>query len=192
MAAFVTGHATHPDWRMALALASAQIDAQLARQHATEAGPPTLGFVYFTDAYAGHAEALLEALRTRWPRLAWVGCVGIGVAASGVEYFDEPALVLMLAPLAPGRFEVFSGARPLSRIEPYTEPWKLLVPDLVMALTPPPVNPPCLMSYGETTTCSSCTESREIGCASVVPPGVPVLPRPNRSLLTAPSIWIEL
>jgi small ligand-binding sensory domain FIST len=120
MAAFVTGHATHPDWRMALALASAQVDAQLARQHATEAGPPTLGFVYFTDAYAGHAEALLEALRTRWPRLAWVGCVGIGVAASGVEYFDEPALVLMLAPLAPGRFEVFSGARPLSHIEPYT------------------------------------------------------------------------
>jgi small ligand-binding sensory domain FIST len=120
MAAFVTGHATHPDWRMALALAAAQIDAQLARQHATDAGPPSLGFVYFTDAYADHAEALLGALRARWPRLSWVGCVGIGVAASGVEYFGEPALVLMLAPLAPGRFEVFSGARPLSRIEAHT------------------------------------------------------------------------
>src|ERR1017187_7023012 len=34
--------------------------------------------------------------------------------------------------------------------------------------------------------------SREIGCVSVRPPGVPVLEGPKRSLLTAPSIWIEL
>src|ERR1017187_8366456 len=34
--------------------------------------------------------------------------------------------------------------------------------------------------------------SREIGCVSVRPPGVPVLESPKRSLLTAPSIWIEL
>ena len=45
--------------------------------------------------------------------------LGIGVAASGVEYFDEPALVLMLASLPRGRFEVFSGAQPIRRIEPY-------------------------------------------------------------------------
>jgi small ligand-binding sensory domain FIST len=37
------------------------------------------------------------------------------VAASGVEYFDEPALVLMLAALPHERFELFSGTRPLSR-----------------------------------------------------------------------------
>jgi small ligand-binding sensory domain FIST len=40
--------------------------------------------------------------------------VGIGVCAGGVEYFDEPALVLMLASLPQGGFRVFSGARPLS------------------------------------------------------------------------------
>jgi small ligand-binding sensory domain FIST len=44
----------------------------------------------------------------------------VGVCASGVEYFDEPALVLMLAALPAGRFEVFSGARKLQRIEPYS------------------------------------------------------------------------
>jgi small ligand-binding sensory domain FIST len=44
----------------------------------------------------------------------------VGVAASGVEYIDEPALVLMLAALPADRFEVFSGARKLHRIEPFS------------------------------------------------------------------------
>ena len=45
------------------------------------------------------AGLLLQGLRQRWPGVAWVGCVGVGVCASGVEYIDEPALVLMLAAL---------------------------------------------------------------------------------------------
>lgn len=115
MPAFVVGHAAHPDWRMAFSLAAAQVDAQQARQAGGGGGPLSLGFVYFTDAYAPQADALYAALKDRWPGVAWVGSVGVGVAASGVEYFDEPALVLMLAALPSGRFEVFSGARPLAR-----------------------------------------------------------------------------
>jgi small ligand-binding sensory domain FIST len=117
---FLVGHAMHPDWRMALALAAAQIDAGLARQDASGAGPLSLGFVYLTDHYATQAEALLAELQQRWPGVAWVGTVGVGVAASGVEYFDEPALVLMIGALPAGRFEVFSGARKLHRIEPFS------------------------------------------------------------------------
>ncbi len=120
MAPFVCGHATHPDWRMAVSLAAAQVDAQHARQEPGGAGPLTLGFAYFTDAYAPHARPLLAELKRRWPGVAWVGSVGVGVSASGVEYFDEPALVLMLAALPGGRFEVFSGAHPLSRIEAFS------------------------------------------------------------------------
>ena len=120
MSGFLVGHATHPDWKAALALAAMQLDAQHERHEASGAGPLTLGFVYFTDHYAVFAEALLAALRERWPALSWVGCVGVGVCASGVEYFDEPALVLMLAALPAGRFEVFSGARKLQRIEPFS------------------------------------------------------------------------
>ena len=120
MSGFLVGHATHPDWKAALALAAMQLDAQRERHDASGAGPLTLGFAYFTDHYAAFAEALLAALRERWPGVAWVGSVGVGVCASGVEYFDEPALVLMLAALPAGRFEVFSGARKLQRIEPYS------------------------------------------------------------------------
>jgi small ligand-binding sensory domain FIST len=112
---FLVGHASHPDWRMALSMASAQLEAQHNAQTA-----PTLGLVYFTDHYAAQAEPLLAALRQRWPALAWAGCVGVGVMAGGVEYFDEPALVLMLAPLPRERFRVFSGAAPLAGFEAFS------------------------------------------------------------------------
>jgi small ligand-binding sensory domain FIST len=119
MSGFFSGHATHPDWRVALSLAGAQIDAQRARAAGTSV-PLTLGIVYFTDAYAPQAAALVAALKTRWPGVAWAGSVGVGVAASGVEYIDEPALVLLLTTLEPHTFEVFSGVQPLARIEPFS------------------------------------------------------------------------
>jgi small ligand-binding sensory domain FIST len=108
MKPFLQAHATHPDWRMALALAGAQVDAQ--RRSDFE---PTLGWIYLTDHYAGHTEALLGELRKRWPGVAWIGAVGVGVAASGVEYFDEPALTLMLAEMPRAQFRVYSGVKPL-------------------------------------------------------------------------------
>ncbi len=111
MKLFLHAHATHPDWRMALALAGAQIEAQ--RQRADHVSEPTLGWVYLTDRYAKHAEPLLADLQSRWPGVAWVGAVGVGIAANGVEYFDEPALSLMLSDLDRNTFKVFSGALPL-------------------------------------------------------------------------------
>ncbi len=116
---FLVGHASHPDWRNALALAAVQIQGQRALA-AGDVAEPSLGFIYFTDHYAAQAGALLEAVRERWPGVAWVGTVGVGVAASGVEYFDEPALVLMLAALPVGSFRIFSGARPLAPFEAHT------------------------------------------------------------------------
>ena len=115
MKLFLHAHATHPDWRMALALAGAQIEAQ--RQRADHVSEPTLGWVYLTDRYAAHAEALLAELQLRWPGVAWVGAVGVGIAANGVEYFDEPALSLMLSDMPRSRFKVFSGAAPLGMFD---------------------------------------------------------------------------
>lgn len=112
VAPFVHAHATHPDWRMALALAAAQIDAQRSQAGAVQV--PTLGWVYITEPYAAEAEALLADLRLRWPGTQWVGCSGVGVLASGVEYMNEPALALMVSDLDPAMFRVFSGTRPLA------------------------------------------------------------------------------
>ena len=114
MKLFLHGHATHPDWRVALGLCAAQVEAQ----RAAAACEPTLGWVYLTDHYAPHAAALVAALGEHWPGVQWVGATGVGVAANGVEYFDEPALVLMLADLPQSSFRVFSGVRPLGAGQP--------------------------------------------------------------------------
>lgn len=116
---FFHAHATHPDAHMALALAAAQIEAQRSTRTSSNAGQgaagaaPNLGWVYITDHYAGQAEAVLAELRQRWPAVSWVGTVGVGVSASGVEYVDEPALVLMLAQLPAGSFSLYSGEHAL-------------------------------------------------------------------------------
>jgi small ligand-binding sensory domain FIST len=120
MPGFLVGHATHPDWRAALVLAALQIETRLAAHEASGAGPLTLGFVYFTDHYAAHADALYGELRLRWPGVKWVGSVGVGVAGGAAEYIDEPALALMLAAMPAGRFEVYSGTHKLGRIEAYS------------------------------------------------------------------------
>jgi hypothetical protein len=74
MSTFITGHATHPDWRMALALAAAQLDAQRARSR-----PPGrwAGLPHRRLRAAGRG--LLAELQQRWPGVAWAGCVGVGV-----------------------------------------------------------------------------------------------------------------
>jgi small ligand-binding sensory domain FIST len=114
MKPFVHAHATHPDAHLALALAAAQIEAQRLAQDLA----PTLGWLYLCEPFAAKAEALLDELRQRWPGVAWVGASAPGICASGVEYFDEPALALMLAELPPAQFRVFSGRRPLAGWQP--------------------------------------------------------------------------
>ena len=115
LASFVHAHAAHADWRVALAQNLRQLQTQIEARGALkgEAVPFTLGWCYLSDYYAPQAEAILNELRQRMPGVAWVGTAGIGVAASGVEYFDEPALVLMLAPLPRESFRLFSGRQPL-------------------------------------------------------------------------------
>lgn len=118
MKRFLHGHATHPDASMALALAAAQIDAQ--RGEPGHASAPSLGWLYLTDHFAPQADALLADARQRWPGVQWVGATGVGIAAGGVEYVDEPAVSLMLAEMPRTQFRVFSGTRPLGDFAAHT------------------------------------------------------------------------
>ena len=72
-----------------------------------------LGFVYFTEPLAGHAQHLLEGLRESTGVRDWVGSVGTGVLATATEYQDTPALAVMVAEL--DDYAVFSGRAPLQR-----------------------------------------------------------------------------
>jgi small ligand-binding sensory domain FIST len=120
MQLFPFGHATHPQWRMAAGLVLAQLRAQMALPDYAPA--PTLGLLYITDHYANEAQDILDHLSAELPEVTdWSGTVGIGVASSNVEYFDEPAMVLMLCAVPAHEYRVFSGVAPLGpAFEPHT------------------------------------------------------------------------
>ena len=108
---FLQAHGTHPQPELALEL----VWAQLASQGA-ERMDATLGWCYVSDELAAGLDTILHGLRTRLPHVAWVGAVGVGVLATGVEYIEEPALAVMLCNLPAGDFRVFHGRQPLPRL----------------------------------------------------------------------------
>jgi small ligand-binding sensory domain FIST len=99
--AFRAGHARAPDWRDATEDALRQLGA-------TPAGA-NLGFLYVADRLAGDATDILAHVRAATGVDNWVGTVGIGVLATGIEYMDEPAIALMIGAVPEGEFQVFSG-----------------------------------------------------------------------------------
>ena len=112
MKLFPYAHATHPQWPMAAALVLAQLRAQIALHG--YASQPTLALLYITDHYAPHAEAILEHLGAELPLVTdWSGTVGAGILSNNVEYWDEPAMVVMLLELPSDQYRVFSGVAPL-------------------------------------------------------------------------------
>ncbi|MFZ4623352.1 MAG: FIST signal transduction protein [Rhodoferax sp.] len=112
MKLFPYGHATHPQWRMAAALVLAQLRAQMALHGYADS--PTLALLYITDHYGPQAQDILAHLSAELPEITdWAGTVGIGIASNNVEYFDEPALAVMLCELPSDQYRVFSGVAPL-------------------------------------------------------------------------------
>jgi small ligand-binding sensory domain FIST len=112
MKLFPYAHATHPQWQMAAALVLAQLRAQMALHGYASA--PTLGLLYITDHYADAAAEILEHLGAELPLVTdWSGTVGVGIVSNNVEYWDEPALAVMLLELPGDQYRVFSGVAPL-------------------------------------------------------------------------------
>ncbi len=68
-----------------------------------------LGFIYATDTLADELPMLLEALRAGTGVEHWVGTLGLGICATGTEYYDEPALAVLVGDFPPGSFRVFQG-----------------------------------------------------------------------------------
>ncbi|MGQ0578451.1 MAG: FIST signal transduction protein [Betaproteobacteria bacterium] len=100
---FSCGHASSPNWRDAA--------AQCLQQAGKGPAGANLGFLYVTDNFAGEVAEVLAYFRTNTGILHWTGTVGMGVVGSGHEYYDEPALAIMLCAFEDASFRVFSGVR---------------------------------------------------------------------------------
>jgi hypothetical protein len=97
LASFAQAHAARADWRVALAHCQKQLQIQIAERAAQQGDSAafTLGWCYLSDYYAPAVEAILEELRLRFPGVAWVGTVGVGVAASGARNAEAAQLDLV-------------------------------------------------------------------------------------------------
>ena len=97
---------------MAAALVLAQLRAQMALHGYASA--PTLALLYITDRYASDAREILEYLGGELPLVTdWSGTVGVGIVSNNVEYWDEPAMAVMLLEIPGDQYRVFSGVAPL-------------------------------------------------------------------------------
>ena len=101
--AFRAAHAAAADWQAA-AHACLEDLAPLP-------DGANLGFLYVTDHLAASLGDIADALRRGTGVDAWVGTIGIGVCASGIEYFDRPAIVVMVGCLPEESFRLFDLSR---------------------------------------------------------------------------------
>lgn len=101
---FRCGHAGAADWQTAAQACLAQLGA----------GAGNLGFLYVTDFFADALPEIHRHFAVSTGVEHWVGTVGIGICATGTEYFDEPAIAVMIGDFPPDSFRVFgavSGAQ---------------------------------------------------------------------------------
>ena len=96
------GHAASSDWQGALhaALVMADIPPDAAN----------IGFLYVTDHFADSLPEIRTELQVRTGIENWVGTTGIGICATGVEYFDEPAMALLAAAVPGGSLKLLDTA----------------------------------------------------------------------------------
>ncbi len=116
MRAFSYGHAEGENWRDA------------ADRCLTALGPVpgagNLGFLYVTDSLAGHMEQVLDRFRATTGVRHWVGTVGMGICATGVEYYDRPAVAAMVGEFPPDSFRVFPAlVKDLEELSAEDERW---------------------------------------------------------------------
>ncbi len=89
MERFKVGWGADADWRTALSQCLEGVEPL--------GDGANLGFVYLSDHLSGEAASILTVLRGRTGIDDWVGTTGIGIVANGQQFFDTPALAIMIA-----------------------------------------------------------------------------------------------
>ncbi len=101
MANFALAHAAGTAWKSICE----ECLAELA-QHENESGFEKLGLVYISDHLAGDAKKIIALLRIKTGISDWVGSVGMGICATGHEYFDQPAIAILITDFPPDSFRL--------------------------------------------------------------------------------------
>lgn len=98
---FRLAHASGTDWRTASRRCAAQLDPI--------PDSAKVGFVYVTDDLAENFAAIIAFFRSATVVADWVGTTGMGICATGTEYFDEPAIAVLLGSFPEGSYRLFES-----------------------------------------------------------------------------------
>lgn len=95
---FLLGHGTGAD------------PQQLVRHCLEQIGPiperANLGFIYASDALARDLEGILSLLKQASGIDAWVGTVGMAISVTAHEYYDQPALAVLIGEFPQGSYRL--------------------------------------------------------------------------------------
>lgn len=101
MEKFQFGHASAKNWQQAT-------QACLNQMSNLTASDNHLGFIYITDLFASYVHDILDYLKQQTNIPHWVGTVGIGICSSAKEYFDVPAIAIMIGEFPEESFSIFN------------------------------------------------------------------------------------
>ncbi|MAT64551.1 MAG: histidine kinase [Gammaproteobacteria bacterium] len=106
---FRYGHSAGADWEQAA--------EQCLRQLGYIPPETNLGFLYVTDEHAAILPSILEHFREQTGIRDWVGTVGMGICATGVEYYETPAMAVMVGALGPEDYRILPTLQSLEMNE---------------------------------------------------------------------------
>jgi small ligand-binding sensory domain FIST len=103
MPPFLMGHASGDNWRKA--------SREATRQLGRVPDEANLGFVYATQEAGDNLSDIVRNLRFETGVQNWVGASGIGICATGAEYFHEPAVALLVGTFPEDGIRLFDTER---------------------------------------------------------------------------------
>ena len=101
MTSFSYGHGSGADWQSVARSCIGRLQPQPSGAN--------LGFLYVTPQFAGHVGEILAFIKLRTQIEHWVGTVGVGICSSGVEYFSQSAIAVLIGGFPKDSFRVFSS-----------------------------------------------------------------------------------
>lgn len=90
----------------AAGLSSRELVNDCLRQLGDVRGKFKLGFLYASDSLCNDLEDVVGRLKQETGIQDWVGTVGVGLCSTGCEYYDQAALVIMLADFEDQEFSI--------------------------------------------------------------------------------------
>lgn len=110
MERFLLAHSHLTDWQLAL--------DECLQQFNEIPAEASLGFIYVTDSYADQLANILRELQTKTAVAHWVGTVGMAVCCTRTEYFEQPAIVILVTDIPQNSLYLFKSAADLSALPP--------------------------------------------------------------------------